>query len=269
MSVNIVTGATRGIGFEAAKYLRGLGNEVVNIDIDRGDVTADLATPEGREKAIAAVYERYGEDGVDGLILNAGVAYDDPPSRIPSLNYFGVVVLAERLYPLLRKKGGRCAVTVSGGVSYLGYKRKKYFIDSLLVNCGDEERIGELVNSFPREVIEHSIYLSTKIALIWYIRRVAPAWAVAGVSLNGLAPGSVDTAIMDNVPGHAEQVKAGRFPHQTIQTPTIFGIRNKMDPADVGQALGTLVLPEAKGMCGSIVYCDGGAASVLHPEKWY
>ena len=267
MDVYIVTGATKGIGFEATRYLRSLGNEVVNIDVDQGDITADLGTPEGREKAIAAVYERY--EGIDGLILNAGIAHHKQTSRVSAINYFGTVALAEGLFPLLRKKSGRCAVTVSGGIAYLDYKRSKYFYDALLVNCGDEERICKLVDSFPPEGKCENIYLSTKIALVRYIRRVAPAWAVAGVYLNGLAPGAVGTTIMDNVPNHAEDMENGSFRFHSIQMPSVYGNKKMLDAADVGPTLGMLVLPENRGLCGAILYCDGGAASVLHPEKWY
>jgi NAD(P)-dependent dehydrogenase (short-subunit alcohol dehydrogenase family) len=267
MDVYIVTGATKGIGLEAARYLRSLGNKVVNIDVDHGDITADLGTPEGREKAIAAVCERY--EGIDGLILNAGIAHHAQASRVAAVNYFGTVALAEGLFPLLRKKGGRCAITVSGGIAYLDFKRTKYFFDALLVNCGDEERICKLIDSFPPEGKRENIYISTKIALVRYIRRVAPTWAAAGVCLNGLAPGAVDTTIMDDVPHHAEDMDKGRFRFQSIQTPSVYGIRKMLDAADVGPTLGMLALPQNKGLCGAVLYCDGGAASVLHPEKWY
>lgn len=269
MDVYVVTGATKGIGLEAARYLRSLGNEVVNIDVDKGDIIADLGSPEGRKKAVAAVCERYEDEGIDGLILNAGIAHHSTPSRVPAVNYFGTVALAEGLFPLLRKKGGRCAVTVSGGIAYLDCKRTKYYYDALLVNCGDEERICRLVDSFPQEGIRENIYISTKIALVRYIRRVAPAWAVAGVYLNGFAPGAVSTTIMDNVPNHAENMEKGRFRYHSIQTPSVYGIRKMLDAADVGPTLGMLVLPENRGLCGAVLYCDGGASSVLHPDKWY
>ena len=266
MGTYVVTGATKGIGYGAVRFLRNLDHEVINIDRDRGDISVDLGTPEGREKAIAAVKERCA-GGIDGLILNAGIAHTEPPSRVLAINYFGVVTLAEGLFPLLRKRSGRCAVTASGGIAYLHSKRTKYYVDALLANCGDEARIAQLVDSFPPE--GRGVYLSTKLALVRYVRRVAPAWAVAGVNLNAIAPGAVATSITVNTQNLTENEKKGLAQYKTIPMPTIYGKHDMMDPSDVGSALGMLVLPEMKGLSGAVLYCDGGTSSLLHPEKWY
>ena len=265
MGIYVVTGATKGIGYEAARYLRDRGQEVINIDVDKGDICADLGTPKGRELAISEIYDRY--DAIDGLILNAGVAYSSPLSKVVSINYYGSVALAEGLYPLLKKHSGRCVVTVSGGIAYLDHKRPKYFFDSLLANCSDEERVCQLIDRLPAEGTS-TIYLSTKIGLVRYVRRHAPAWAVEGVSLNALAPGSVDTTIMNAVPHYLEARKAGEDLY-SIKTPTVYGRQDSMPPESVGPALGMLVLPESRGISGAVVYCDGGASAVLHTDKWY
>jgi hypothetical protein len=86
---------------------------------------------------------------IDGLVLNADTVHKYPPQSVLAINYFGTVTLAEGLFPLLQKKNGRCAVTVSGSIAFLDFKWTKYFIDALLVNCGDEVRIARLVNNFP------------------------------------------------------------------------------------------------------------------------
>ena len=73
MGIYAITGASKGIGAEALKYLRGLGHDVINIDIDGGDISADLGIPEGRQKVIKSLHENC-PNGLDGLILNAGIA---------------------------------------------------------------------------------------------------------------------------------------------------------------------------------------------------
>ncbi len=44
MGMYVITGGTKGIGLEAANYLKMLGHEVLNIDINKGDINADLGT---------------------------------------------------------------------------------------------------------------------------------------------------------------------------------------------------------------------------------
>jgi NAD(P)-dependent dehydrogenase (short-subunit alcohol dehydrogenase family) len=84
------------------------------------------------------------------------------------------------------------------------------------VNCGDETRIAQLIDGLPPEGKGQNIYICTKLALVRYVRRVAPAWAVAGVNLNALAPGAVETTIMDSIPHYAEMLTNGTVPFQTI-----------------------------------------------------
>ena len=58
MSVYAVTGGSSGIGAAAVELLRKDGHEVINIDLKGGDISANLATPEGRQAAIDQLYEK-------------------------------------------------------------------------------------------------------------------------------------------------------------------------------------------------------------------
>ena len=64
MGIYVITGATSGIGAKTAEILRERGHEVVNIDLNGGDINANLATKEGRAGAIAELHERFPE-GID------------------------------------------------------------------------------------------------------------------------------------------------------------------------------------------------------------
>ena len=89
MGIYVITGASSGIGAKTADVLRERGHEVVNIDLNGGDITANLATKEGRASALAALHERY-PDGIDAMICNAGVSGGKVPiSLIISLNTSG------------------------------------------------------------------------------------------------------------------------------------------------------------------------------------
>jgi NAD(P)-dependent dehydrogenase (short-subunit alcohol dehydrogenase family) len=262
MGLYAITGGTKGIGLEAAKCLRAQGHDIINIDIDGGDITVDLGTKEGRRTAIDELHKRC-PDGLDGLLCNAGIAGAPKFSTVLSVNYFGAVALAEGVYDLLKLKRGNCVVTVSGSIAYI--TRDKYYVDELLVNCGDEERISRLVDSFDPEKIRNTMYGSTKIALVRWVRRTAPSWAVHGVNLNAVAPGAVATTIMKNIGDGGLNLDL----LLSLAMPTVYRARTMMDPAALGPVLAFLATPAAKGCCGAVVYCDGGTSAVLHPEKFY
>jgi NAD(P)-dependent dehydrogenase (short-subunit alcohol dehydrogenase family) len=262
MGIYAVTGGTKGIGAEAAGCLRRDGNKVINIDIDGGDIAVDLGTKEGRREAVARLHDIC-PDGLDGLISNAGIAGARRFSTVLSVNYFGAVALAEGVYGLLKKKRGRCVVTVSGSIAYI--ERSRYYVDELLVNCGDEERIGRLVDGFEPAMAARSVYGSTKLALVRWVRRTAPSWAVSGVALNAVAPGAVATTIMQGVGDGGTNLAL----LLGLPMPTVYRDETMMDPKDLGPVLAFMAGPGASGCSGHVVYCDGGTSAILHPEKFY
>lgn len=262
MGIYAITGGTKGIGFEALKYLRHLGHTVINIDIDGGDINADLGTIEGRQNVIGELHDRCPE-GLDGLILNAGIALSSKPSKVLSVNFFGPVTIAEGVFDLLKMKKGNCVITVSGSIAYI--TRNKYYVDLLLTNCGDEARIGRLVDSFAPQNAGNSIYGSTKLALVRWIRRISPSWAIRGVNINALAPGAVNTTIMPDT----QEFRDGFDTFiMGMAMPTVYGERRMMEAAEVGPALAMLALPEMKGVNGTVLWCDGGTSAFLHSEKF-
>ncbi len=260
MGIYVVTGGTKGIGGEAANALRKCGHEVINIDIDRGEICVNLGTIEGREAAIQEIHKRC-PDGIDGLIANAGIAGAATvrASKVLSVNYFGTVAICEGLYDLLKLKKGCAAITVSGTVAYS--ERGKYSIDRLLTDCGDEERINRLVDSFD-PMAGNTMYVNTKIALVRWMKRTAPSWAANSVNLNAVAPGAVATTIMDGLK-RGPDAFLGALP-----MPMVYKENKIMDAYEPGNALALMVLPEAKGICGALVYCDAGTAGLLFTERY-
>jgi len=262
MGVYVVTGGTKGIGEKTVELLKSYGEEVINVDIVGGDINADIATPEGRKKVIDEVH-RLCPDGIDGLVSNAGIASHDYFSRVLAINYFGAIEIMNGLYDLLEKKRGRCVVTVSGSVAYL--PDNKYRVENLLVNCGDEKRIGEFVDTFDPVAVDNTIYGSTKAALINWVRRTAPGWAVNGVNLNAVAPGGVKTSIMEGqkyMVADPEYMMAFPFPTTSKEF-------RQMYPEEIASALAFLVRPGSDGICGEILYCDTGTACVLHGSHMF
>ena len=261
MGIYVVTGGTKGIGGKTVELLRSYGHEVVNIDIDNGDIAADLGTAEGRETVVSDMHRMY-PGGIDGLVCNAGIAGIPKYklSYILSVDYFGPIAVAEGLYDLLRLKKGNCAITLTDTTTYP--RHGKYSVVELLNNCGDEARIGRLVDTFDPVDAANSMYLASKVALARWMRRISSTWAAHGVNMNAVAPGAVDTTIMQGYRKMEDGVML--FP-----MPAHFRENRFMDPADVAHALAFLVLPGVRGMSGSILFCDAGTNTIAHTEVNY
>jgi NAD(P)-dependent dehydrogenase (short-subunit alcohol dehydrogenase family) len=127
MTVTLITGANKGIGFETARQLKELGHEVYlgARDAERGakaaaelgarfvqlDVTDDASV----SSALAAIDAAEGR--LDVLVHNAGVletALDGPAAlRSFDTNAVGIVRVTEAALPLLRKSSNPNVVTIS------------------------------------------------------------------------------------------------------------------------------------------------------------
>ena len=71
MGIYAVTGGSSGIGAKTVEYLRAQGHLVYNIDVNHGDITANLASVEGRQAVIDRLHTLCSE-GMDGLVFFAG-----------------------------------------------------------------------------------------------------------------------------------------------------------------------------------------------------
>ena len=148
MGVYVVTGGSGGIGGKTVEILREQGHEVINVDLKDSDISANLATKEGRDEVIQKIHELHPE-GIDGLCCNAGVSGACGNVKLMvSLNYFGATNLAHGLFDLLKKKGGNCVVTSSNTISQgaarmdlvdmLNYSQTKPINEERILNILDD-----------------------------------------------------------------------------------------------------------------------------------
>ncbi|WP_405819698.1 SDR family NAD(P)-dependent oxidoreductase [Streptomyces sp. NBC_01390] len=128
MTVTLITGANKGIGFETARQLLELGH-VVYVgarDVERGEKAAaelgarfvqlDVTDDASVNSALATIGSAAGR--LDVLVHNAGVLGDgdiDGPKalRVFDTNAVGIVRVTEAALPLLRKSSNPTVVTVS------------------------------------------------------------------------------------------------------------------------------------------------------------
>lgn len=261
MSTYVITGGANGIGLAAADILKARGDTVHVIDREGGDIVADLGSAAGREFAVRRVYELC-PDGIDGLACVAGISTPKPDNgSILSINYFGTLAIANGLFPLLEKRLGSCVITSSASITWVRPGLGGH-IAELLCDCGDEERILALANSFPADS-PYNMYTSSKIALARWARRVSIEWAIRGVRINVLAPGCVATRL--------GQIPAGTDVNESFHftIPPYYKSGGIIPPADMGQACVFLLDEGSRGFNGSVLFADAGQEAFYNTDKIY
>ena len=214
-------------------------------------MVADLSTPDGRAAMVAGVTEASG--GVlDGVVAGAGVSSEDAPFMI-SLNYFGAVATLDGLRPLLAKGTNPSAVAISsnsttatlGGVVMAS-------VDACL--AGDEAKARELVDpGYPG-------YPTAKLALARWVRRNAPTadWVGAGIRLNAIAPGPIDTPMTAPIKGMV--LELGNH------YPVPIGRLGRAE--EIANVLNFLLGEESTYMVGSMLFVDGGGDAFARADDW-
>jgi NAD(P)-dependent dehydrogenase (short-subunit alcohol dehydrogenase family) len=186
----LVTGASRGIGRAIALAFAGAGAHVVaaarteealketaslaadapgKIDI----LATDLRTPESAEAAIHSAAETLG--GLDILVNNAADDHDSPIEktdlavfqRVVELNLQSCWVMTKAAAPYLKDGGGKI-VNIASVLGLVG-------------------------------MLDDSAYIAAKHGLVGLTKAIALEWARAGVQVNAIAPGFVDTAMIGNL----------------------------------------------------------------------
>jgi NAD(P)-dependent dehydrogenase (short-subunit alcohol dehydrogenase family) len=249
-----VTGSASGIGAAIRERLVADGHRVIGVDRADADVVADLGTPEGRAAAIDAVADACG-GRLSGLVTCAGVAGlpDRPGSLLVSINYFGTVeVIAGLREPLAAGGGSVVAISSNSTTCQPGYSLD--LVDACL--AGDEHAAGALADQADSVMA----YPATKTAIARWIRRSSTAteWIGAGIRLNALAPGLVETPLA------AEQRNDPTIGPLVAMFPLPMGRGGT--PAEVADAAAFLL---NNPFCvGTLLLIDGGTEALLRADAW-
>lgn len=238
----VITGSAGGIGRALTTRLESAGHRVIGVDIADADVVADLSTPEGRKQMVVDVRAICG--GVlDGVVANAGVSLEGP--QTVRINYFGAVATLEGLRPMLAagtdpRAVATCSITVLGPLD-------EALVDACLT--GDED-----IATAAASDTGLLTYGSTKRALARWMRQVAttPQWAGAGIALNAVGPGVVDTPMSAPLLETAE----GR---ELVDAAVPMPLGGVSSADDVAAVIEFLASAENRLLCGQVVFCDGGA----------
>jgi meso-butanediol dehydrogenase / (S,S)-butanediol dehydrogenase / diacetyl reductase len=196
--VAVVTGAARGIGLAVARGFLERGYRVAMLDIDMAELGSaaarlssrdkvfetrcDVADPGQARESIDRIAARFGR--IDALVNNAGVAVFKPLletsfeewTHVMGVNLNGPFLLTQAAAPVMLRTGGGAIVNVAS--------------------------ISGLRASTLRVA-----YGTSKAALIHLTKQQAAELGNAGIRVNAVAPGPVDTAMAKQV--HSAAIRAG------------------------------------------------------------
>jgi len=192
----LITGTSRGIGFEMVKLFSAAGHNVLALsrnskpisDLKLKNVTAlEFDIAKDSEMAKLSAYLQKTMQTVDVIINNAGFLVNKPFAEITSeefkrcyvINVFGVVSLIKTVLPFMKKEGHVLNISSMGGVQ------------------------GSV--KFPGL----SAYSSSKGAIITLTELLAEEYKETGPSFNVLALGSVQTEMLEEAfPGFKAPLSA-------------------------------------------------------------
>jgi NAD(P)-dependent dehydrogenase (short-subunit alcohol dehydrogenase family) len=238
----LVTGGAAGIGLATARALAAEGARVALLDVDAARLEAaaadlrasgaemvalagSVAEPEEVADAFAALDARWG--GLDILVNNAGVIgkraalalTDEEWSRVMRINLDGVFFCA-------REAGRRMVAQGAGAIVNLG---------SIYSLVAAPERLA---------------YCASKAAVAAMTRVLAIEWAAHGVRVNAVAPGYVETELIDAA------VRAGELDTASLARRTPVGRLAR--PEEIARAILFLLDPANAYVTGHVLAVDGG-----------
>ncbi len=172
MTTTLITGANKGLGFEAAQRLLADGHDVwvAARDEERGRAAAETlgarfvaldVTDDASVAAPARTVEA--ETGLDVLINNAGISGGlagrvaeltaADIQRVYDTNTFGVVRVSQAFIPLLRRSAAPVIVNVSSGLGSLAVTNEPDRIESTIISlayCSSKTALNMLTNQYAK-----------------------------------------------------------------------------------------------------------------------
>jgi NAD(P)-dependent dehydrogenase (short-subunit alcohol dehydrogenase family) len=257
MGIIAITGSGSGIGAATADALRALGHRVIGIDIGNADLSVDLSSADGRAQAVSGVLERC--DGVlDGLVLCAGLGPQvEPPARIVSVNYFGAVELLDGLLPALSRGSNPAAVVVSSVSStQISWDRNPL---AAALEAGEEAALAGIVDN-AGEMRGHVAYAGSKNAVTVAVRRRAIDWGRAGVRLNTVAPGMVETPLLQ---AGLDDARYGNAIRNFVAP-----LGRSTKPQEIAAMIVYLLSSQAGFVHGAQFVIDGGVDAMMRPTQF-
>jgi len=236
----IVTGAGRGLGAATAKILTQVRDSVLLCDIDPevekvaaalraegGDAAArvcDVSRPAETERIVADALERFGR--LDILVNNAGICPRIPIDEMTEEAYDQIMDINLKSVFFLSRAAGNAMRPNHWG---------------RIVNVSSTGgRTGGIFNA--------TVYSASKAGIMSMTKAFARHFAPDNILVNCVAPGTVNTRLMTNLPPDSLENAVSGLP-----------LKRLADPSEVGWVIAFLTSEPCTYMTGATVDVNGGA----------
>ncbi|MEE3285398.1 MAG: SDR family NAD(P)-dependent oxidoreductase, partial [Planctomycetota bacterium] len=236
--VAVVTGGASGIGRAVVELFVEAGVaglaviDIAECDLSGMDVDVvtgqfDVSDSDAVGRFVSDVHDRFGR--IDILVNNAGVAPVVPWSEVTEANW-------QRVLDVNLNGAFHCTRSVWSHMRDRQYGR--------IVNISS-------VGAFLGSVSAHPAYGVSKAGLIALTKSLAKEGAADGILVNAIAPGSIDTPMLESF-----------GPEARVQYAEAALLKRQATPKELAETIVFLVSPASSYITGATLHVNGGALLV-------